>query len=49
MDDNTTFGSAEFLGSLTDLADPTSQTARLLDLGSAFVRVSEVLARFLPM
>ncbi len=49
MDDNTSFGSAELLGSLTDLTDPTSDVSKMLDLGSAFVRVSEVLARFLPM
>ncbi|WP_176475055.1 hypothetical protein [Dietzia natronolimnaea] len=49
MDDNTSFGSAELVGSLTDLTDPTSDLAKMLDLGSAFVRVTEILARFLPM
>ena len=49
MADNSDSGSAELLGSLTDFADPTSETARLLDVGSAFVRFSEILTRFLPM
>lgn len=49
VNDTTDSGSAELLGSLTQLTDPTSEIAKLLDLGSAFVRFSEILARFLPM
>ena len=41
--------SAALLGSITDFTDPESQISRLLDAGSALVRFSEVLSRFLPL
>lgn len=41
--------SAELLGSLTSLADPESQISQMLNLGSALVRFSEVISRFLPV
>lgn len=49
MENDTTSNSAELLGSLTDLTDPDSDIANLLDVGSAFIRFSEVLSRFLPV
>lgn len=41
--------SAELLGSLTSLADPESEISQMLNLGSAFMRFSEVISRFFPL
>ena len=40
--------SAEIIGSLQDLTDPTSEISKLINLGSSALAFGEVLARFLP-